>query len=398
MRMATEHHGAGGSSTGHAKERVWGRTIAMAVLALALMVAAPVGSAFADDLDVLNGQIVNNPSDIALNLRYARLAEQQGKPRLALAAYERIVALDPRNGEALAGLNRVRIAIKPDLTQIFTTAGAVYETNPLHVSSGADGEFQALLGFTVKDERRLGSSRWQSLIQGIGQWHFEQDQLNYGYLGFLTGPLASLGPRTQLHSALGASIAGLGSHLFYTQALAAFTLEVGAAGATQTARLRAGYRQYDPSFISEAGFFADATAKLVLPDLESGRTLIFSPWLRYSGISGSILTEPIGEEVAPGRYVEGGAKIEGQQQLNSWVTLAVNLTLSARQYLFDVVPLTTTHRLDYLVAPGASIVFPRLIAGNTDLRLDYTYQLNNSNNDAHDSNNHRLALMLGSRF
>src|ERR1700749_1206855 len=60
-----------------------------------------------NDLSDLNNQILDNPADVGLNLRYAHAAESAGKLRLALAAYERILINDPHNQEAREGYERV---------------------------------------------------------------------------------------------------------------------------------------------------------------------------------------------------------------------------------------------------------------------------------------------------
>jgi hypothetical protein len=214
----------------------------------------------------------------------------------------------------------------------------------------------------------------------------------------VTGPLIDVGPNTRLHVAGGGSAAYFDQHLYYWQALGQLTFDVSAAGATQSLRLRGAYRQYDPFFVSDNGFVADATGQFVHPNLDAGRTLLFTPWVRYSAIGGSVFTAPFNEEVAPGNYIEGGAKVEIQQQIKSWLTVAANVTLSARGYQTDVVPATTTHRLDLIAVPGASIIFPRVIHGNTDVRIDYNYIKNNSNDNTYDYTDQRVSLTLGARF
>jgi hypothetical protein len=384
-----------------ARLRYLSRAAPLMAATFLLIAGAPAAPVLADELATLSAQILNSPTDVSLNLRYAALAEQDGLPRLALAAYERVIAVDPSNPTAKAGLNRVRVALEPNLTQIDAELEAVYETNPLAASRGANGEFQTRFDVTVKDERRLGQVRWRSLLQGDALYHTEQSSLNYGYLGFLTGPLINLTPNVRLHTAVGASVAGLGKQLYYWQALGALTLEFGAASATQSIQLRAGYRQYDPSFISDQGFFADATGQFTLPDLSSGTALLLSPWVRYSNVGGSITTGVGGglpNIVTPGTYVDVGGKAEIQQKINGWLTVAGNVTFSGKQYLIDLVPATTTKRLDLRTEPGASIILPRLIGGKADVRFDYTYLLNDSNDNAHDFADQRFSLSLSGRF
>jgi len=140
------------------------------------------------------------------------------------------------------------------------------------------------------------------------------------------------------------------------------------------------------------------TGGFVLSKVDTGRAFIFSPWARYSAIPGAAFNPPLNEEAAPGRYVEAGGKAEVQQQINRWLTLAANVTFNARRYFVDVVPATITHRVDLTTSPGASIILPRVIRGDTDLRLDYTYTMRNSNDHQHDFHDQRLSLRVGSHF
>src|ERR1700682_235703 len=71
-------------------------------LAMFFLLAAPMVAA-ADDLARLNAEIMNNPTNIELNLRYARAAEESGQLDKALPAYERVLAYDPTNAEARSG-------------------------------------------------------------------------------------------------------------------------------------------------------------------------------------------------------------------------------------------------------------------------------------------------------
>src|SRR5262245_55908471 len=79
--------------------------LCQALLVAASVTALSAGAAQAqgDDLAALSQQILDNPTDVSLNLRYAEAAEAAGKPRLALAAYERVLINDPSNVEAHQG-------------------------------------------------------------------------------------------------------------------------------------------------------------------------------------------------------------------------------------------------------------------------------------------------------
>ena len=83
------------------------RAIGTALIAAAVSIlpafAGDDARAAEENLDTLFVRILINPTDVDLNLRYAKLAEEQGEIRKALATYERILLQDPDNSEAKAG-------------------------------------------------------------------------------------------------------------------------------------------------------------------------------------------------------------------------------------------------------------------------------------------------------
>ena len=90
-----------------ARLRVIGATVLLYLgtqLAVGMADPAMSVSGGSGELASLNAEILRQPNDTTLNLRYAALAEQLGKPRLALTAYERILVYDPQNQAALAGV------------------------------------------------------------------------------------------------------------------------------------------------------------------------------------------------------------------------------------------------------------------------------------------------------
>ena len=80
------------------------------------------------------------------------------------------------------------------------------------------------------------------------------------------------------------------------------------------------------------------------------------------------------------------------------MTVAANITASGREYTSDLVPTTSTHRQDFMVSPGAAIIFPNLVFAKTDLRLRYNFIFNDSNDDAHDYRDHIVAVSVASKF
>jgi hypothetical protein len=152
----------------------WGRLgtarLGRYLLAGLLLVALP-NAAAADELSRLIQQILRNPTNSELNLRYARLAEERKEWRWALAAYERILVNDLENEEARWGLVRVRRKLQPNQTQIFAEIGGAWESNPRRANTGAQSEWEAIARVMVRDERALGDTRWRTTGTFIAEAH-----------------------------------------------------------------------------------------------------------------------------------------------------------------------------------------------------------------------------------
>src|SRR5688572_4814547 len=109
------------------------RAIKYALLATAIAtVTSPLAVLAQDDAELrrIFEQILQDPGNPGLNLRYARLATERGDIRKALAAYERILAQDPTNEEAKAGIRRIQRELEPSITRVTLQLGGQYESNP----------------------------------------------------------------------------------------------------------------------------------------------------------------------------------------------------------------------------------------------------------------------------
>src|SRR5438270_2432689 len=110
------------------------------IWATAVPVPAPDPKGPSPELTALYRQILATPTDTALNLRYAALAEQLGFRRKALTAYERILTYDPDNKEAQAGIDRIRRRLQPNETQFTFEFGGAFESNPAYSPTLRNGE------------------------------------------------------------------------------------------------------------------------------------------------------------------------------------------------------------------------------------------------------------------
>jgi len=354
------------------------RSIAWFIIALA-GVAGGITPAAADELSALYAKIIANPTDPAANLEYARLAEAQGDYKRALATYERMLINDPTNKDALAGLQRVRRYIEPAKTQKTWEFGVASESNPLLVPPPTSSDFYGYGSLAVRDERVLGGQRWRTNLNLYGQAYASTTSMDYATLSGDVGPILDIpGTATSFRPALGAGTAYFDGRIYYGDVNASGLFEGYLNGAYQWLRLRVGYRSYDPSFTSGAGAYADVSGKFAIANVfGDSDALSVSPWLRWSGISGT----PDGgaTDFATGLYTEGGANFEYAASLNDTFGAAVNLKLSDRRYN----DIGSGSREDWLVAPGAALTFANVLGPQTDIRLSYTYEWNQSSSSAH---------------
>jgi hypothetical protein len=372
------------------------------LVAIGLLLSLLASTASADELRRLYAQILRDPSNTELNFRYAELAEQRGEIRKALSAYERILVNDPDNPHVRAALQRVRRMLQPDTTQFLAELGAAYETNPRRLANKSDdGAFLARI--SMRDERKFGNGmRWRTIGQIAGDIYFDNSDLRYGYAGAYTGPLIDITPAIAMHAAVGGSAAYFDNRLYYSEAIANVTFESYLEGAYHTVRVRTGYRDFNSGFSSGDGMYADVIGRFSFADLLGPETIVsFSPWYRWSdfGGTGFSLLIPT-EQVQPGKYNEYGARIEFNKRLLDWLSFGAGVSVSQRDYAagFDFLALVTTNRRDVMIAPHATLTFHKVMGEQTDLRLHYRYEHNDSNVAVRDFENHISTLMLVSRF
>jgi hypothetical protein len=126
--------------------------------------------------------------------------------------------------------------------------------------------------------------------------------------------------------------------------------------------------------------------------------VIASPWLLYSDMSGTVVS-PVSAvaEIQPGSYIEAGGKLEAYKSVTNWLTLGAEFSALERRYR-DTVPVTGGKRHDTLIIPGVSLVFPHLFSYQADLRIDYHYDHDNSNDSTKDFDDHIVTAKVIYRF
>jgi len=366
------------------------------VLLLAASVTAlTVGAAQPQDLADLNQQILDNPQDVALNLRYARAAEEAGQLRLALAAYERILINDPSNADARRGYERVRRAIEPAYTVTRMEAGVRWDSNPLNADTSEEEAATAFAYGTLVDERALGDRRWRSVVNAQIEHTPDIDELDYAFLGAQTGPLYPVGPHTAALPAIGAGVAALDGNFYFSEVNLGVTVEGRGDNFSYWWRLRGGWRDYSEESTAEQGPYAELIGGLTAPKFLSTRgTLVVAPWARWSDVEGSAFD--FFDEHVPGQYIEYGVDAEYRYRLTDHVALSAGAR--ARQRDYDSTTVGPDTRSDTYLAPNASVMLTNALPCSCDVRLRYQHRDNDSNDSTAEYEADQVSLSLIARF
>ncbi|MFT3727016.1 MAG: outer membrane beta-barrel protein [Terricaulis sp.] len=379
--------------------------LCQALLLAASVTAVATGVAYAqqsDDLGDLAQRILDNPQDVDLNLRYAHAAEAAGKPRLALATYERILINDPNNAEARSGYERVRRQIEPGYTTARLEAGVRWDSDPHNVSDAfffdSDEATTYYAKVMVANESEFVGARWRSILNVDVEETPDASDLNYEYIGAQTGPILYLGPHLAALPAVGVATSWLGGDHYYNEGNLSLGVEGRGGGASYWGRIRAGYRDYDhdtSSFFSpvtEQGKYFELTAGYARPNLFSDRDLItIEPFVRWSDVDGAVFDFFIFDDLSPGKYAEYGADINYNYQLSDHFLASVGAQVRERNFADSV-------RKDTYISPQASLTWQDALPCNCDLRLQYRHRDNDSNDASADYGADQVSLALITRF
>lgn len=366
------------------------------VLMLAGSVTAlTIGAAQPQDLADLNQQILENPQDVALNLRYARAAEEAGQLRLALAAYERLLINDPGNAEARRGYERIRRALEPGYTTTRVEAGVRWDSNPRNVDTGGEEAWTGFVHATLMNERAFGGRRWRSVVNAQVEHTPDIDQLDYAFLGAQTGPIYYLAPHKAALPAIGGGVASLDGYLYFTEINAGLTFEGRGDGVSYWWRVRGGWRDYGAESTADEGPYAELIGGLSAPRFLADRgTLVLIPWVRWSDVEGSSFN--FFDEQAPGQYTEYGLDAEYRLRVTDRVSVAAGGRVRQRE--FDRTMVGPDARSDTYLAPHASMTLHGVLPCACDLRVRYQHRRNDSNDNTAEYDAEQVSLALVARF
>ncbi len=347
------------------------------------------------DMREIFDKILLDPSNTALNFRYARLAIERAEYRKALAAYERVLARDPNNAEAKAGIAQLLRESRPSYTSLTVVLGAQYESNPRHeLKTGKrtdDGGFTARI--SVIDERPLGDIYWRTEGDASGVYYLTFRDIDSGTVGARTGPLIELAQGLRVNPFIGFYYSWLTRRTYSGEPTAGVVLETELTGPLKSVAARGGYQLIGRSFSERDGTFAEIIANFEWRNLGFERSLFgFSPYWRYSGVFGSgALTETPFNQPFPARQHQLGARADYFVPVLSWLVVNVNFTYEYRHY-FEQIPEERKNRRDHLYAPGTQIVFGSFAGNSLDVIASYQFEYRHSNDGTQRYMNHVAGL------
>ena len=367
---------------------------------LCVMSLALPGLAQADELSRLYRQILRDPQNVELNLRYAALAEERGETRKALAAYERILDAEPDNDIARRRLNRITVNLTPSVTRGRLELGVRYESNVREVPSGA-GRRDDFMGFAklyINDKRAALGHRWRTDIDAYTDFHADISALDYWRGRVSSGPVFDLGGGATLNIAPSATISFLNADYFYSEGGLRLLFEQ-AFGFLDRLDIRGGYRDIDNSFSRTEGLAIDVTAQETFRGvLNRSDAFVVQPFFRWRDASGNgmnVLGLPT--SFLMGDYVEAGARAMYFFFPMEDIRLGGRFTWYHRDYKQNIVA-GTAERYDWYISPEAEVLFRDYVCRGCDIRLQYRFEQNFSNDATQDFTNHSIIASGIRRF
>ncbi len=382
-----------------------GRSASIAIAAtmmLAVLACAVPSRSHANEqqLQSLFVRVLITPNDIALNLQYARLAEEMGLVRKALAAYERILIQHPDNDDAKDGFYRVRRSLEPSFTDITFDLGGRYETNARQLSSreSRPDDFTARAKISILDERKAGGTRWRTEGSFLGDLHLDIHDLDYGRAEVLTGPVFSVGKTLRVHTAVGGSYAVLDKEELLAEAAIKIGIEGILEGALDKLEIRAGYQDLGNKFSDADAIVVDVVGRMTRSNLLMDNDVLAAyPRFKFSKPSNSSGSATTPDRLFPGDYYQAGATLAYYMPLISDIVFGVTANGYYRDYDQEIRN-GTKDREDIFLSPGAQVIFKDLFGLKSSLRFEYRYEKNLSNDDFEDFDNHVVSIRAIRKF
>jgi tetratricopeptide (TPR) repeat protein len=372
-------------------------------LALALLIAAPGASAQpVDELFAVFEQLMRDPANPGLNLRYARLSAARGDIDRSIAAYERVLAADPGNAEARRELQQLQVATAPPTTDLVVTLGGQYESN----APRRDPSFKTLedasayASLSLRDERSLLGYRWRSFGTLYQSIHNRFSQGDFGYVGANTGPVLPLPNGWAFRPAVGGALAELHWQGLFTELAGLGTLDTPGFGPVEQITARVAHDDWSQRHPGRDAWVGELGATLAWRDvLTPGARLAVFPDYTFNGA-----------EAGENRYHGVGAGFDYVVPAFTFISAeapallrqsSVGLELLTQARLYqgrDPTSQPGDDRRDYYVAPGIRFALPNALGQDEVWTLRYLFEDNFSNDSNSKYRNHQVGLTVSWRM
>lgn len=385
------------------------RTCAYVVGAVAAACGAAAQDAPADPVRAAFAAVIADPQDVAANLAYARAVIDAGAPRKAVAAYDRVLAIDPDNAEALAGLKRLQGVVDapddPTRTTIDLALGFIYETNPTlrGQDQQSDEDFGLAYAARLSDTRPLYGLTLESALSAAGQQRADDgDAVDVTGFGLQSGPVFDLSSLTGvdgLSLAAQASFSfawfgdqGVGDRLLNSYGVS-FDLRSAATGAFKGATFAYAFDHYRGETVDDrTARVYSLSASFAERDLLLGKDeLSITPRLVRSDARLEAFS-----------YLEAGGTIAYTLGLPGWAgfqasAVRAEFDVSTRQYRGEFNALGED-RADQFYSIGGRYTLAQWDTLPVALSASYHFDANASNVRDFDFENHRFGLTASMRF
>lgn len=358
----------------------------------------------AQSADELFEEVLRDPDNVELNIDFGRAAEREGDDRHALAAYERAVRSDRANGMAYRNYERMRLRLSPPITSGRLSLGASFRTNVLQAAdqfdTPSDGTVEARLD--IRDERTIAKLRLRTHGNATARLHFDENDLDGGSIKAWTGPVFRPMKDIEVNVTGGGGLRFFDDNLLYYEMSGKAELAIIGDAPPQLLTLYAGYKEVNEKSGSSRtdGFFINLRGRFShLNVLTSGDVIYLQPSVGFSDGSDSDFDQTNFNSAQVVRdAVDYGVRVS---YFVPTFDDAVTLGAGARfhQTHFDQeISSGGSNRRDSRIEGTLHMIFKDLIQDNVDLRFDYRYERNLSNDPNEDFDNHVVGSKIVWKF
>ena len=153
-------------------------------------------------------RFLENPTDLQLNILYAKDAEKRGKIDTAIATYQRMKFLDPNNNRWKENIDRLSDLSQPPKTNIAAVLGFRIDSNGALNSDrdvdidGNRAEHNGSIVLTLDDERKMGSLKYQTTGQIYADTNHNDRSSDLILAALQFGPLLNISKSWKLRPAV----------------------------------------------------------------------------------------------------------------------------------------------------------------------------------------------------